>query len=279
MPDIRAYAGVCGLWRVAALPFLYRSVWLRSMKNLENLSSILDGDPSIAKYIRRVQLRGTRKDEQDHWIYAFPSAIKTPLLALRILDIRHLQRKQRNKEGVEAFSNWISTLRIIRSVQQLHLGSVTIPSNAMTSLVCALPSLTTVWLEESDFGCKSRAQLGDEQGRIIGNRVSTRSQANSRGPLAYPVLHSPPLLESLRVTNCSIELRHLRDWLYPKHRPVHLPSLDLMPCWSINLRALVKTLPIFFPTLEELSISTQGTEIFKCTSQHFVFDFTSFSYP
>ena len=90
MPDIRAYAGVCGLWRVAALPYLYRSVWLRSMKNLKKLSSILDGDPSIAKYIRRVQLRGTRRDEQDHWMYAFPSAIKTHLPALRILDIRHV---------------------------------------------------------------------------------------------------------------------------------------------------------------------------------------------
>ena len=236
------------------------------MRSLREFSAILDGDPSIANYVRRILLVGTRQDD-DRWMYAFPSLIKVSLPALRVLDVRQMRLVRCSKEDVRAYSAWILTLPAISSVQQLHLGTVAMPQNALTSLVCALPSLTTVWLECSSFHCKNGAQLGDKLGRTIGNRVSTRSQVDSQGPLAYPILHPPPLLECLRVSEGgSIELAHLRDWLYPSSRPICLTSFNLMPSQDINLRALAKALPLFFPTLEELGLSTQEIKIPECKS-------------
>ena len=237
------------------------------MKSIREFSAILDGDPSIGKYVRRVLLVGSWTRQDVRWMYAFPSLIKVPLPALRVVDIRQMRLVRCSKEDVRAYSDWILTLPAIPSIQQLHLGIVTMPRNALTSLVCALPSLTTVWLERSSFRCENGAQLGDELGRPIGNRVSTRSQVDSQGPLAYPILHPPPLLGCLRVSEGgSIELQHLKDWLYPSSRPIRLTSFNLMPSPFINLRALAKALPLFFPTLEELGISTQEIKISECTS-------------
>ena len=39
-----------------------------------------------------------------------------------------------------------------------------------------------------------------------------------------------------------------------------------MPSQDINLRALAKALPLFFPTLEELGLSTQEIKISECKS-------------
>ena len=236
------------------------------MKSIRESSAILDGDPSIGKYVRRVLLMGSWTRQDVRWMYAFPSLIKVPLPALRVLDVRMMRLVRCSKEDVRAYSDWILTLPAISSVQQLHLGLVIMPRNALTSLVCALPSLTTVWLESSNFRHENGVQLGDKLGRAIGNRVSTRSQVDSQGPLAYPILHPPPLLECLRVSEGgSIELQHLKDWLYPSSRPIRLTSFNLMPSPFINLRALAKALPQFFPTLEELGISTQEIKISECT--------------
>ena len=266
MPNVRAYAGVCRLWRAAALPYLYRSVRLQSMKSIREFSAILDGDPSIGKYVRRVLLVGSWTRQDVRWMYAFPSLIKVPLPALRVLDVRLVRLVRCSKEDVRAYSDWILTLPAISSVQQLHLGLVIMPRNALTSLVCALPSLTTVWLESSNFRHENGVQLGNKLGRAIGNRVSTRSQVDSQGPLAYPILHPPPLLECLRVSDGgSIGLEHLKDWLYPSDRPIRLTSFNLMPSQDINLRALAKALPLFFLTLEELGLSTQEIKIPECT--------------
>ena len=90
------------------------------MKSIKEFSAILDGDPSIGNYVHRILLVGTRQLEDDRWMYAFPSLIKVPLPALRVLDIRLVRLVRCSKEDVRAYSDWILALPAISSSSQVQ---------------------------------------------------------------------------------------------------------------------------------------------------------------
>lgn len=264
LPTIRACTSVCRLWRAAALPHLFRSVKVRSSIELNRLASVLQGDPVIATYIRKIRLRGSQRNEQDHWIYSFPSIFTTPLPSLRTLEIRSVFLVKSQQKDVRAYIDWIHTLSTLPTVRQLNLEFITMSRNAMTSLVCAFPGLTKVWLEHVDLKLtENPAPLVHDLGRMRGKRMTTRSLVDNEGPLVYTMLHSPPLIHHLRVDSfddgARFPLETIKDWLYPDAVSLNLSILDLMP--GIEERSMARLIATVSPSLEVLSIPTQGTEI------------------
>lgn len=163
---------------------------------------------------------------------------------------------------VREYVEWIHTLTTLASIRQLNLEMVRISLNALTSLVCSFPDLVKVWLERIyPEDSKNRALLTDEQGRLKGRRIATRSLVDNRGTLSYPMLHASSSIRQVRVNNvgscCSLEA--LKDWLYPEAAPL---SLDLMP--RVEVRSMAKLITVVSPFLEVLHVPTQGTDISQC---------------
>ena len=252
LPTVHAYAAVCRLWRAAALPYTYRFIRVLSLNSLEKLASIIHGDPSVAHLIQKIRLCANK---ESHWIYTFPTVLGVPLPALSVLEIFSLRFKASQEVEVQEFSNWIPTLSNIPSLHSLYLESVAIPCDALTSLVCAFPSLTSLSSLQGEFVGGSGESPVDDPNFLIEGR------AEKNGSIVYPVLHSPPPLRELKLVSTYLPFGEVQDWLCPRTQTSNLVVLDL---WMAEMELLVGLIKVASPRLEYLSLPSQGRSVSTC---------------
>ncbi|KAK7683721.1 hypothetical protein QCA50_013097 [Cerrena zonata] len=258
---IRSCTSVCKVWRAAARPHLFRSTKLNSQASLERLTSLIRSDPSVTSYIRRVILLGDGENCKDGWIYAFPSAFETPLPALKILEIREIDLRKPRRKDIRAYCDWIYSLSALTSVHQLNLGLVIMSPKALTALVRVFPSLTKVWMEQVHFlPVKDLVPIVDESTHATD---TPRSILADNRPLAYPILHPPASISSLKVDNFAsltpFNFDHLKDWFVPEMMSSSLANLDLMR--SVHVASVGRIIAAASSSLDILRIPTQGTSI------------------
>ncbi|KAK7682668.1 hypothetical protein QCA50_014051 [Cerrena zonata] len=261
MFTMRSCASVCKVWRAAARTHLFRSIKIHSRASLERLASLVRSDSSIVGYIQKVTLLGYSGNCKSGWLYAFPSLLETPLRSLRTLEIRHVNITKPQKKDLRAYCDWIRTLSELASVRQLYIGLVSMSPNALTALVRAFPHLTKVWLEQTYFSpLKDRVPLIDESSHATD--APRFHPANDRA-IAYPILHPPSAICSLKVDNFASDTPFnfdcLKDCFIPEFISSSLTTLDLMP--SVHVASAGRIITAASPSLDFLQLPTQGTSI------------------
>lgn len=258
--DVRNCSRVCSQWYAAARPFLFRSIVLDKPKRLTGLASLIQEDPNIARWIRKIVLRGVTEplypfgdrqpdnvdEDHDSWLYPFPLSFGEPLPSLKILELQELAVVSRRREDCEAFARWLPGLATLTTVERMSLSSCEMSSNSVTAMLRAFPSLIDLEFYLVDFSRPNIGVLADKpfMHTHSSDSIETVEGSSSDGTpqsaaIEYPLIHPPPSLQSLRATNNQIHLfdfNTLRDCLCPKTLSRSLRTLTTG--YQVNMKSL-----------------------------------------
>ena len=181
---------VCSIWWLAARPFVYRKIIIKSTEDMIRLDREIQYEPRITFWIQTLRFEGksvprvwlpgpttnTTNKDIDTWIYPFFSIIGTQLPNVRNLELFGFQHMSLRLADCQAFAGWILQLSQLNSVQSLHLSRCEMPPNALTAIIRSFPSLRNVAF--TCVSCRVIARNGAEFVRL--SDVSSDSSRMSK---------------------------------------------------------------------------------------------------
>lgn len=161
--------------------------------------SLIQDDPDIARWIRKITLRGityplhpfgvrqpdNAEEDHDNWLYPFPLGFGMPLPNVRILDLRQFANVSRRPEDCKAFARWIDGLATLTSVEKMTFYNCEMSSNSAIALTRAFPRLSDLTFHGVDFTRPNIGALVDMLPKPTGsdstdNSPNTEAQESSK---------------------------------------------------------------------------------------------------
>lgn len=253
---VRNCRKVCSRWNAAARPHFFREIVLDDPKRLTGLISLIQDEPDIARWIRKIELRGITEPlypfgirqpddvEKDHdsWLYQFPLCFSTPLPNVKILELEEFAHVSRRREDCEAFARWIPGLATLTSVEIMSMGQCEMSPNSVAAIIRAFPRLNSLKFYMVDFARPNVAVLVDKSSS---SPESSKSILKDGSPdsdrVEYPLLHPSPSLHFLQARNAQdqlIDLNILRNILCPETLSRSLHTLVLG--YQVNMRSAAR---------------------------------------